>query len=125
MNMPTGSGKTLCSMKFALMRAIRKGYRHIIYVIPYNSIIDQTVSTFETIFGEDARILRHQSTFSYDDIDAREEVRIELKHAVENWDASIIVTTAIQFFESMNGSKKRQLRKMHNVAESSFSMKRI
>ena len=100
------------------MRAIRKGYRHIIYVIPYNSIIDQTVSTFETIFGEDARILRHQSTFSYDDIDAREEVRIELKHAVENWDASIIVTTAVQFFESMNGSKKRQLRKMHNVADS-------
>ena len=118
MNMPTGSGKTLCSMKFALMRAIRKGYRHIIYVIPYNSIIDQTVSTFETIFGEDARILRHQSTFSYDDIDAREEVRVELKYAVENWDASIIVTTAVQFFESMNGSKKRQLRKMHNVADS-------
>lgn len=63
MNMPTGSGKTLCSVKFALERAIRGNKKRIIYVIPYNSIIDQTAGEFEKIFGEDADILRHQSSF--------------------------------------------------------------
>lgn len=61
--MPTGSGKTLCSVKFALERAIKKNKKRIIYVIPYNSIIDQTAGEFEDLFGKDAEILRHQSSF--------------------------------------------------------------
>ena len=56
MNMPTGSGKTLCSIKFALERALRSGKKRIIYIIPFNSIIDQTVGEFEGIFQEDAEI---------------------------------------------------------------------
>ena len=67
MNMPTGSGKTLCSIKFALERAIIKEKKRIIYVSPYNSITDQVMSVFEEVFGSDAEILRHQSTFSHDD----------------------------------------------------------
>ena len=119
MNMPTGSGKTLCSIKFALEKAIEENKKRIIYVIPYNSIIDQTISEFERIFGEDAQILRHQSSFSYEDEeDIDEDYRIAAKKATENWDCPLIVTTAVQFFESMYSNKKRKLRKIHNIADS-------
>ena len=118
MNMPTGSGKTLCSMKFALERALQ-GKKRIIYVIPYNSIIDQTAEVFEKLFGEDAEILRHQSTFSYDDKpDIDEDYREVIKRAAENWDAKIIITTMVQFFESVYGNKRGKLRKLHNMADS-------
>lgn len=118
MNMPTGSGKTLCSMKFALERAIKSGKRRIIYVIPYNSIIDQTVSEFEKIFGESAQILRHQSSFCYDDTDYDEDYRNLLKNVTENWNAQIIITTSVQFFESVYKNKRNRLRKFHNIANS-------
>ena len=118
MNMPTGSGKTLCSMKFALERALKTGKRRIIYVIPYNSIIDQTAEEFEKLFGNDAQILRHQSTFSYDDLDIDEDYRNVIRHAAENWNAQIIITTAVQFFESVYANKRGKLRKMHNMSNS-------
>ena len=120
MNMPTGSGKTLCSVKFALERAIRKGKKRIIYIIPYNSIIDQTMLVFEELFGNDAEILRHQSTFAYEDKDDySEDYREAAKKATENWDVtSIIVTTAVQFFESVYANKRGKLRKLHNMADS-------
>ena len=119
MNMPTGSGKTLCSVKFALQRAIAKQKKRIIYVIPYNNIIDQTAAEFEKIFGEDAQILRHQSSFSYEDMeDLEEDYRNALKNGTENWDAPFIITTAVQFFESMHSNKRGKLRKLHNVADS-------
>ena len=119
MHLPTGSGKTLCSMKFALMRALRTGKRRIIYVIPYNSIIEQTVQVFEEMFGEHAQILRHQSTFSFEDqIDKSEEEKLFAKLAVENWDAQIIITTSVQFFESVYANKRGKLRKLHNMADS-------
>ena len=118
MEMPTGSGKTICSMKFALMRAILSGKKRIIYVIPYNSIIDQTVSVFEDIFGDSARILCHQSSFCIDDSDKDEDYKILIKNVTENWNAQIIVTTSVQFFESLYGNKRSKLRKMHNMADS-------
>ena len=73
MNMPTGSGKTLCSIKFALEKAVRENKKRIIYVIPYNSIIDQTAAEFESTFKGCAQILRHQSSFSYEDAEDIEE----------------------------------------------------
>ena len=106
MNMPTSSGKTLCSMKFALERAVKTGKKRIIYVIPYNSIIDQTVDEFEKTFGESAQILRHQSSFSIDDTDKDEDYRQLLKNVTENWNAQIIVTTSVQFFESVYANKR-------------------
>lgn len=119
MNMPTGSGKTLCSIKFALERAIRSGKKRIIYIIPYNSIIDQVAEIFESTFGNDAQILRHQSTFSYEsDLDNDEDYKLLVKKSAENWDAQIIITTAIQFFESVYGNKRGKLRKLHNLADS-------
>lgn len=119
LNMPTGSGKTLASVKIALERALKTGKKRIIYVIPYNSIIDQTVNVFETLFGEDMEILRHQSTFSYDDAEEKsEDYREAAKYAAENWDAPFIITTAVQFFETIFANKRSRLRKMHNMSDS-------
>lgn len=118
MNMPTGSGKTLCSMKFALQRAIKHNKRRIIYIIPYNSIIDQTAAEFENLFGDCATVLRHQSSFSYDDLDIEEDYRVQLKSSAENWNAQIIITTAVQFFESVYANRRGKLRKLHNTADS-------
>lgn len=118
MNMPTGSGKTLCSMRFALERAIRKNKKRIIYIIPYNSIIDQTSEVFENLFGDDLQILRHQSTFSYEKEGADEWYVRASKLAAENWYAPFIITTAVQFFESVYANKRKKLRKLHNMADS-------
>lgn len=118
MNMPTGSGKTLCSMKFALQRAIKFQKRRIIYIIPYNSIIDQTAAEFEELFRGCAVILRHQSSFSYEDCDLDEDYKVQLKSSAENWNAQIIITTAVQFFESVYGNRRGKLRKLHNTADS-------
>ena len=119
LNMPTGSGKTLASAKIALERAIAGNKKRIIYVIPYNGIIEQTVKVFEDLFGEDMDILRHQSTFSYEDEEnGSEDYRLAAKSAVENWDAPFIVTTAVQFFGSIYANKRGKLRKMHNMSDS-------
>lgn len=119
LNMPTGSGKTLASIKIALERATVGGKKRIIYVIPYNSIIDQTSEVCETLFGGDMEILRHQSTFSYEDQeDMNEDYARAAKAAAENWDAPFIITTAVQFFESVYGNKRGKLRKMHHMADS-------
>lgn len=118
MDMPTGSGKTLCSMKLALERAVRNNKKRIIYVIPYNSIIDQTVAVFEGLFGDSAQILRHQSSFCVDDGDYDEDYKHLLKNAAENWNAQIVVTTSVQFLESVYKNKRNRLRKLHNMADS-------
>ena len=119
MNMPTGSGKTLCSMKFALERAIYTHKKRIIYIIPYNSIIDQTVEVFEKLFQEDSEILRHQSTFIIEDNkDYDDDYKKTIYFATENWDAQMIITTSVQFFESVYANKRRKLRKMHNMSDS-------
>ena len=119
LNMPTGSGKTLASAKIALERALAKGKRRIIYIIPYNSIIEQTADVFEEMFGDNLEILRHQSIFSYEDEEnGSEDYREAAKIAEENWDAPFIITTAVQFFESVYANKRGKLRKMHNMADS-------
>lgn len=88
----------------------------IIYL--YNSIIDQTADTLEKLFQKDAEILRHQSTFSYEDMDDfSEDYRNVAKKAAENWDAPLIITTAVQFFESIYHNNRGKLRKMHHMAE--------
>ena len=113
MNMPTGSGKTLASMRCALNRIENSNGRlkRIIYVIPYNSIIDQTAETFERLFSEHTDIIRHQSSFAYEEqYDLSEDYRIAAKAACDNWDAGIIITTAVQFFESLYGDKRGKLR---------------
>lgn len=118
MNMPTGSGKTLCSMKFALERAIQFKKKRIIYIIPYNSIIDQTAAEFEKVFGADLNILRHQSSFKYEvEEGVEEDYTVWANKAIENWDGDFIITTAVQFFESVYHNKRGKLRKLHNMGD--------
>ena len=111
LTVPTGGGKTLSSLLFALHHARQHNLRRVIVVIPYTSIIDQTASVFERIFGSDA-VLEHHSN-----LDPEKENLVN-RHCVENWDSPIIVTTSVQFFETLHANSKRDLRKLHSVAES-------
>lgn len=111
LTVPTGGGKTLSSMAFALEHAIRYGQKRIIYVIPYTSIIEQNARVFRDIFGDD-QILEHHANLDEEDSTIRSRL------AAENWDAPIIVTTSVQFFESLFAAKTNRCRKLHNIANS-------
>ncbi len=116
MNMPTGSGKTLASMYFALERAKKKGKKRIIYVIPYTSIIEQNAKIFKDLFGEE-NVLEHHCNFDYDSYEDT-SLKEKMMRMSENWDAPIIVTTNVQFFESIYSNKTSKVRKLHNIANS-------
>ncbi|MGE4489667.1 MAG: CRISPR-associated endonuclease Cas3'' [Kiritimatiellales bacterium] len=115
LTVPTGGGKTLSSLAFALRHAVKHGKRRIIYVIPYTSIIEQTASVFRKIPMFVSAVLEHHCNVSTDD-ESKESIRSRL--ASENWDAPIIVTTAVQFFESLYACKTSRCRKLHNLADS-------
>lgn len=114
---PTGGGKTVASLAFALRHAVTHGMQRVIYVVPYTSIIEQNAAVFKRILGEQ-NVLEHHSGVVYD---ADEETSVLTKQkrlAAENWDAPVIVTTAVQFFESVYGNRSSKCRKLHNVANS-------
>ena len=113
MTMPTGSGKTISSMAFALNHAVKHGMNRIIYVIPYTSIIEQNAKVFKTILGDD-NVLEHHSQIEF----ATTEELKKNQLATENWDAPIVVTTNVQFFESLFSNKSSKCRKLHNIANS-------
>lgn len=112
---PTGGGKTLSSMAFGLDHALCNGLSRIIYVIPYTSIIEQNVAVFRSVFGEIdgvSPVLEHHSNF--DPGGEYEWSRL----ASENWDAPLVVTTNVQFFESIFDHRVSRNRKLHRIANS-------
>lgn len=118
LTVPTGGGKTYTSMAFALDHAIIHQQRRVIYVIPFTSIIEQNAKVFRDAFGElSEAVIEHHSAFDANNLPSK-NARDTLKQAMENWDAPIIVTTAVQFFESLFSDRPSQCRKLHNIAGS-------
>lgn len=118
LTVPTGGGKTTASMGFALHQVKTHGMKRIVYVIPYTSIIDQTADTFSDIFGR-SNVVEHHSGVLLDlDESNCDPWQIRNALATENWDAPVIVTTAVQFFESLFANKSSKCRKLHNLCDS-------
>src|ERR1035438_3618879 len=114
LTVPTGGGKTLSGLRFALHHAILHGLKRIIVVIPYTSILEQTVRTYREIFDPVAKgaVIEHHSS-----LDPSGESQ-QHRQACENWEAPIIVTTSVQFFETLFANHKRPCRKLHRIANS-------
>lgn len=111
LTVPTGGGKTLSSLGFALKHAVLHNMRQIIYVIPYTSIIEQNADVFRSVLGKE-NVVEHHSNIAEDDLNIR------TKLSCENWDAPLIVTTSVQFFESLFASRPGRSRKLHNIVNS-------
>jgi CRISPR-associated endonuclease/helicase Cas3 len=125
LTIPTGGGKTLASMAFALNHAKKHGLKRVIYVIPFTSIIEQNAGVFKEYLGAD-NVLEHHSNFDWkkgnktnsDEADDETKDTLDkLKLASENWDIPIVVTTNVQFFESLYANRSSSCRKLHNIAK--------
>lgn len=111
LSVPTGGGKTLSTLAFGLEHAIEHKLDRIIYVIPYTSIIEQNADVFRVAVGPD-QVVEHHSSLAENDSTPKSRL------ASENWDAPVIVTTSVQFFESLFAAKSSRCRKLHNIVNS-------
>lgn len=130
LTVPTGGGKTLSSLAFALRHAATHGLRRVVYVIPYTSIIEQNAKVFRDAFEELADslpeplrsllVLEHHSNFDPKETSHPESAdpTAVWKLASENWDSPLVVTTSVQFFESLHANKTSRCRKLHNLSRS-------
>lgn len=113
LTVPTGGGKTLSSLAFALQHAKTHHLDRIIYVIPYTSIIEQNAQVFKDILGRD-NVLEDHCNVAYEESEEYNKIQL----AAENWDCPVVVTTNVQFFESLFANKTSKCRKLHNIANS-------
>ena len=116
LTVPTGGGKTLASVLWALHHAVKNNLHRIIIAIPYTSIIVQTAAILKKIFGE-SNVLEHHSNVNPEAINNM-EMRERLQLATENWDYPVIVTTNVQLFESLFSNRRSDCRKLHNIVKS-------
>lgn len=119
--LPTGIGKTLTSLHWAIEHAKHNNLKRIVIVLPYTSIIDQTASTLKALFGEDYVLEHHSNSAEQEnDRDKTKNKGIYDTHKLnsENWDSPIIVTTTVQFFETLFSNRAKKCRKLHNIQNS-------
>lgn len=124
LTVPTGGGKTLASLSFAMEHAVRHGLSRVIYVIPFTSIIEQTAEVFRNALASSTDVLEHHASFDWERAEAIAAADDEgpggitkLRHAAENWDIPVVVTTSVQFFESLFANRTSRCRKLHNIAK--------
>ena len=119
LTVPTGGGKTLTSLAFALDHAIAHDLERVIFVIPFTSIVEQNAAVFRKAFGDlgECAVVEHHSAFT-EPQNMKRDSAAKLRVAMENWDARVVVTTSVQFFESLFAARPSRCRKLHNIAES-------
>lgn len=113
LTVPTGGGKTVASLAFALQHAVEYHMDRVIYVIPYTSIIEQNAQVFREILGNE-NVLENHSNVDYEISEDFKPMQL----AAENWDKPVVVTTNVQFFESLYANKPSKCRKLHNIVNS-------
>lgn len=125
LTVPTGGGKTLSSLLWAMEHAMRHDLKRIIITIPYTSIVTQTADKLREVFGPEnsENIVEHHSYADFDKMP--DDKQWKMKLATENWDAPIIVTTNVQLFESLYSNKPSRCRKLHNIAKSALILDEV